>query len=109
MISQIIPSVDGRAGAAHATGSKALLSGADSTGEIPVEQGVIGRNGSVRRELHVAPRRKGTRLDPSLLPRGVGARWLRRTLLLSGTGPAGGGRRRQCAARRDRDVDHELS
>src|SRR6185295_10785331 len=65
--------------------------------------------GPFRVQLHVAARREGTRVDPGALPRGAGARCLRRPLLLSGARPARGGCRRQRAARRDRDADCTLS
>src|SRR5258708_17705795 len=108
MISQKFPVADTKAGAERSRAAKAPAWEPASATEVSVEQGVTGRNGSVRRELHLAPRCKGTRLGPGLLPRGAGARWLRRTLLLPGAGSAGGGRRRQRAALRNRDADCEL-
>src|SRR5882724_5581221 len=108
MISQKFPVVDGKVGAERSRAAKAPAWEPASAAEVSAEQGVTGRNGSVRRELHLAPRCEGTRLGPGLLPRGAGARRLRRTLLLSGAGSAGSGRRRQRAALRNRDVDCEL-
>src|SRR6478672_8044409 len=108
MISQNFPVGDGKAGGLRLRTAEAPEREAASAGETSAGQRVSGRNGSVRRELHLAPRREGTRLDPGLLSRCPGARRLRRTLLLSGAGPAGGGRRRQRAACRNRDADCEL-
>src|SRR5215470_9721972 len=109
MISQKFPVADGTAGATRARAARRPPRERVSAEKATAEQGVAGRNGSVRGEFHLAPRCEGSRLDPGLLPRGAGARRLRRTLLLSGAGPACGGRRRQRAARRDRDADSELS
>src|SRR6266700_1191274 len=68
-----------------------------------------GRHGSFRLQFHAAPRCEGPGVDPGVLSRGAGAGRVRRALLLSGDGPAGGGRRRQRAARRDRGADNGLS
>src|SRR3954452_19386919 len=66
-------------------------------------------HGSLRIQLHAAPRCEGARLDPGFLSLGSRPRRLRWPLLLPGAGPAGGRRRRQRAARRDRDADRKLS
>src|ERR1043165_4863465 len=73
------------------------------------ENGNSAGHGSLRIQLHLAPRCEGPRLDPGSLSRSARPRRLRWPLLLPGAGPARGGRRRQCAARRDRDADQELS
>src|SRR5947209_4454414 len=73
------------------------------------EMGYFTGHGSLRLQFHLASRRKGARLDPGILSFGARARRLRWALLLPGTGPAGGGRRRQRAARRNRSADHALS
>src|ERR1043165_6380824 len=109
MISQKIPAAVWRGSASAIRRAVRTVAGCPSAEKRQAEQGIARGNGPVRLELHLAPRREGTRVDPGLLPRGVGARRLRRTLLLSGARPAGGGRRGQCAARRDRDTDRELS
>src|SRR5215207_2380300 len=108
MISQKFPAAVGRGSADGVRRATLSAPGWLSAKKPQAEQGIARGNGSVRLELHLAPRREGTRLDSSLLPRGTGVRWVRRTLLLSGTGPAGGGRWRQCAALRNRDADRKL-
>src|ERR1700752_3481654 len=103
MISQKFPAAVGRGSAGDTRRATPSAPGWLSAEKLQAEQGIARGNGSVRLELYLAPRREGTRLDPCLLPRGTGARQVRRTLLLSGAGPAVGGRRRQCASRRNRD------
>src|ERR1700694_3226150 len=106
MISQKFP-VGGMGEASATRRLQPAATGFASAAKVSAMQGVTGRNGPVRIELHAAPRCEGARVDPGLLSRGAGARRLRRTLLLSGAGPAGGGHRRQRAALRDRDTDRE--
>src|ERR1044072_10048487 len=55
-------------------------------------------HGSLRIQLHAAPRLEGARLDPGLLSLGSRPRRPRWPLLLPGPRPAGGGRPRERAA-----------
>src|ERR1044072_1192570 len=109
MISQKFPAAVGRGSAGEFRRATVSAPGWLAAEKHEAEQGIARGNGSVRLALYLAPRREGTRLDPGLLPGGVGARPLRRTLLLSGAGSAGGGRRGQHIALRDRDAARALS
>src|SRR5215475_6834173 len=67
--------------------------------------GLKGRHGPFRVALHAAPRRQGSGVDSSAVPRGAGARRLRGPLLLSNARSPGARRRRQRALDRDRNAD----
>src|SRR6516162_8065891 len=68
-----------------------------------------GQDGPVRVPLHTPPGCKRTRFGAGNVPRGVGARRLRRTLLSSCARPAGPRCRRQCTSRRNPSADYRLS
>src|SRR5262245_47032354 len=82
--------------------------GADAEVKPGQPAGRMGRHGPVRVALHIAARRKGAGVDPGAVSRGADARRLRRSLLLSGAGPAGARCRGQCAPGGDRSADHAL-
>src|SRR5215831_2215458 len=66
------------------------------------------RDGPVRVQFHVAPRRKGARLDSGAIPCSARPRWVRRFVLLPDTGSTGARCRRQCPPRGDRGADRAL-
>src|SRR4051812_43173915 len=109
MISQKLPVV-GRAGLWRALALFQALAPRLGSSATPLGgMGISPGHGSLRIQLHAAPGRQGTRLDPGILPRGACPRRFRRPLLLPRVGPAGRGWRGQCAACRDRSVDPNLS
>src|SRR5882672_5412255 len=72
------------------------LRAAPADGKPEQPAGLKGRHGPVRVPLHAAPRRQGAGVDPGVVSRSAGARWLRGTLLLPDARPAGARCRWQC-------------
>src|SRR5436190_3923321 len=67
-----------------------------------------GQDGPVRVPLHAPSRCKGTHFGAGIIPSGIGARWLRRALLLSGARSTGARCRWQCTSGRNPGADHRL-
>src|SRR6266545_598680 len=68
-----------------------------------------GLHGPVRVQFHAAPRCQGPGVDSGGLSERARAGRVRRSLRLSHARPAGAGRGRECAARRNRAIDRPLS
>src|ERR1700730_17396395 len=103
MVAHIFPLTAANIGCAYATmyrqaGTRALLR---------MDTG-YGAHGPVCLQLQLAPGCQGAGVDPRFLPFGAGPRWLRGTLLLSHPRPPRSGCWRQCAARRNRDLDRAI-